>query len=157
MHTELPISVFEATNEVTGPIAVIPEISLCRQDPNLDRLEPCEFERYIEESSSSFVQGKLRANFSFWQDTVQASDFVLDIIRNGYKILLILDLSHLNKFVVKKSVKYKDLRTVLQLFSPSMFVFSFDLKSAYHQIDICEEVSVVQMAFSRRRDESLRV
>ena len=147
----------------------------------------------------AFTQGKLHANFTFWRDTIQASDFVLDIIQNGYKILfmesplpfsiengssalrrdsfvreaiselmargcvrevqeypqfcnrlhvavqssgklsLILDLSHLNKFVVKKSVKYENLRTVLQMFSPGMFVFSFDLKSAYHHIDICEE------------------
>ena len=33
----------------------------------------------------------------------------------------------------------EDLRTVFQLFSPGMFVFSFDLNSAYHHIDICEE------------------
>ena len=26
-------------------------------------------------------------NFTFWQDTIQAWDFVLDIIRNGYKVL----------------------------------------------------------------------
>ena len=199
IHSELPICVFDAASEVTGPISVIPKTNLCRQDPNLDCLELYEFERDAEGSSSSFVQGKLRANFSFWQDTIQASDFLLDIIRNGYKILfretplpysienrssalsrdsfvqeaiaellsrgclrevsdypqfcnplhvavqssgklrLILDLSHLNKFVVKKSVKYEDLRTVRQLFSPGMFVFSFDLKSAYHHIDICEE------------------
>ena len=199
IHSELPTCAFDAASEVTGPISVIPEINLFRQDSNLDCLEPCEFERGVEGSSSNFVQGKLCANFSFWQDTIQASDFVLDIIRNGYKILfretplpysienrssarrqhifvegaiselmsrgclrevseypqfcnslrvavqssgklrLILDLSHLNKFVVKKSVKYEDLRTVLQLFSPGMFVFSFDLKSAYHHIDICEE------------------
>ena len=50
-----------------------------------------------------------------------------------------MDLSHLNKFIVKKSVKYEDLRTVLQMFLPGMSVFSFDLKSAYHHIDICEE------------------
>ena len=161
-------------------------------------MEPCEFDQNVEGSSSSFVQGKLHANFSFWQDAIRDSDFALDIIRSGYKIIfretplpysiekrssarrqhsfvegaisdlisrgclrevseypqfcnplhvavqssgklrLILDLSHLNKFVVKKSVKYEDLRTVLQLFSPGMFVFSFDLKSAYHQIDICK-------------------
>ena len=56
------------------------------------------------------------------------------------KLCLILDLSHRNKFVVKKFVKYEDLRTVIQLFSPGMFVFfPFDLKPAYHHIDICEE------------------
>ena len=165
IHSELPTYVFDAASKATGPISVIPEIKLCRQDLNLDCLEPCEFERDVQGSSSSFVQGKLCANFSFWQDTIQASDFVLDFIRNGYKILfretplpysnentssarrqdsfvegaiselmsrgclrevsdypqfcnplhvavqssgklrLILDLSHLNKFVVKKSVK----------------------------------------------------
>ena len=36
---------------------------------------------------SSFIQGKLRANLSFGRDAVRASDFVLDIIENGYKIL----------------------------------------------------------------------
>ena len=36
---------------------------------------------------SSFIQRKLRANLSFGRDAVRASDFVLDIIENGYKIL----------------------------------------------------------------------
>ena len=60
-------------------------------------------------------------------------------VQSSGKLRLILDLSHLNKFIIKKSVKYEDLRTVLQMFSPGMFLFSFDLKSAYHHIDICEE------------------
>ena len=113
--------------------------------------------------------GKLRSCLSFWRETVCASEFVLDIIANGYKIpfritprpysidnrssatrrdrfvreaisellargcvrevanypdfcnplhvavqssgklLLILDLSHLNSFVVKQSIKCEDL------------------------------------------------
>ena len=36
-------------------------------------------------------------------------------------------------------MKYEDLRTVLQMFFPGMFLFSFDLKSAYHHIDICDK------------------
>jgi hypothetical protein len=48
-------------------------------------LDQYEFEQVIE--ASSFTQGKLHANFTFWRDTIQASDFVLDIIQNGYKIL----------------------------------------------------------------------
>ena len=55
------------------------------------------------------------------------------------KLRLILDLSHLNLSLVKKRVKYEDLRTVLQVFSQGMFVFAFDLKSAYHHIEICAE------------------
>lgn len=196
-HSEASTCAFDAVNEDTGPICAPPKTNRCLQDQNLNFLDQYEFEQDIE--ASSFTQGKLHANFTFWRDTIQASDFVLDIIQNGYKILfmesplpfsienrssalrrdsfvreaiselmargcvrevqeypqfcnplhvavqssgklrLILDLSHLNKFVVKKSVKYEDLRTVLQMFSPGMFVFSFDLKSAYHHIDICEE------------------
>ena len=166
------------------------------QDENLN-LDQYEFEQGA--FGSGFSQGKLHAHFSFWRDMVKASDFVLNVIQNGYKIIfldspspysienrssalrqnsfaqetisellscgctrevpdypqycnplhvavqssgklrLILDLSHLNKFIVRKSIKYEDLRTVLQMFSPGMFVFSFDLKPAYHHIDICEE------------------
>lgn len=196
-HLEPSTCVIDAVNEGIGPICATPKINLRLQEQNLDFLEQSEFEQGVE--GSSFSQGKLHANFSFWRDSVKASDFVLDIIQNGYKILfkesplpysienrssalrrdtfvreaisdlmergclrevrcypqfcnplhvavqssgklrLILDLSHLNKFIVKKSIKYEDLRTVLQMFSPGMFVFSFDLKSAYHHIDIFEE------------------
>ena len=197
--SEAPICVFDVEKEVTGPVLAPPKIDSSRQDQNHDFsvFDQCEFDQGIEDPSG--IQGKLRANFLFWRDVVRASEFVLDIIQNGYKILfresplpysienrssalhqrsfvqgaiselltrgciretpvypqfcnplhvavqssgklrLILDLSHLNKFIVKKSVKYEDLRTVLQMFLPGMSVFSFDLKSAYHHIDICEE------------------
>ena len=52
------------------------------------------------------------------------------VVQSSGKLRLILDLSHLNKFIIKKSVKYEDLRTVLQMFLPGMSVFAFDLKSA---------------------------
>ena len=52
---------------------------------------------------------------------------------------LILDLSHLNNFIVKTHVKFEDLKTVLQLLKKGDYVFSFDLKSAYHNVDIFEE------------------
>ena len=174
--SEAPICVFDAEREVTGPVLASPKIKSCCQDQNHDFsvLDQCEFEQ-IEQGveDSSCIQGKLRANFPFWRDVVRASEFVLDIILNGYKILfresplpfsienrysalhprsfvqgaisqlfthgcireapvypqfcnplhvavqssgklrLILDLSHLNKFIIKKSVKYEDLRTVL--------------------------------------------
>ena len=48
IHSEHLICVFDAESKVTGPFSVIPEINLCRQDPNLDCLEPCEFERDVE-------------------------------------------------------------------------------------------------------------
>ena len=49
---------------------------------------------------------------------------------------LILDLPHLNNFIVKTHVKYEDLKTVLQLLKKGDYVFFFDLKSAYHNVDI---------------------
>ena len=52
---------------------------------------------------------------------------------------LILDLFHLNNFIVKTHVKYEDLKTVLQLLKKGDYVFSFHLKSAYHNVDIFEE------------------
>ena len=60
-------------------------------------------------------------------------------VQSSGKLRLILDLSHLNNFVVKNAIKYEDLRCVLQMFPCGMFVFCFDLKSAYHHIDICDE------------------
>ena len=43
IHSELPTCALDAASEATGPICVIPEINLCRQDPNLDCFELCEF------------------------------------------------------------------------------------------------------------------
>ena len=60
-------------------------------------------------------------------------------VQSSGKLRLILDLSHLNTMVVKKSFNYEDLRTVLQIFDKGTYAFTFDLKSAYHHIDICEE------------------
>ena len=60
-------------------------------------------------------------------------------VQSSGKLRLILDLSYLNSFVVKQSIKYEDLRCVLQMFPSGMFTFCFDLKSAYHHIDICAE------------------
>ena len=156
------------------------------------------FEFEAADHDLGFVQGKLRSHISFWRN-IGSSDFILDVILHGYKILfaippspycfenrnssrihcdfvheavsellergciretvhppmfcnplhvavqssgklrLILDLSHLNQLLVKKSVKYEDLRTVLEMFHGDVFAFTFDLKSAYHHIDICEE------------------
>ena len=54
---------------------------------------------------------------------------------------LMLDLSYLNDFIVKTHVKYEDLKTVLQLLKKGDYVFSFDLKSAYHNVDIFENIA----------------
>ena len=52
------------------------------------------------------------------------------------KCRLILDLSFVNRFVWKQSVRYEDIRTVFDLFQSGYFFFTFDLKSGYHHVEI---------------------
>ena len=56
---------------------------------------------------------------------------------NGKK-RLILDLRHPNYFVTKSKVKFEDAKTMLFSFvdSSQNWLFSFDIKSGYHHIDI---------------------
>ena len=52
------------------------------------------------------------------------------------KCRLILDLSYLNKFIWKQSVRFEDIRTVFDLFQSGYFFLTFDLKSGYHHVEI---------------------
>ena len=56
---------------------------------------------------------------------------------NGKK-RLVVNLRHLNKFLWKQKFKYEDLRVAMLLFEKGDFLFSFDLKSGYHHVDIAE-------------------
>ena len=76
--------VFDAEEGDTGQIIVPSETKEFPQYPDLNFMEQYEFEQGVNDSS--FVQGKLRLNASFWRDVIQASAFVLDIIEHGYKI-----------------------------------------------------------------------
>ena len=55
---------------------------------------------------------------------------------SGGNCRLILDLSYLNRFIWKQSVRFEDIRTVFDLFQSGIFSFTFDLKSGYHHIEI---------------------
>ena len=52
------------------------------------------------------------------------------------KLRLILDLRRLNEFLRKPKFKYDDVRTAATIFEKGDYFFSFDLKSAYHHIEI---------------------
>ena len=54
---------------------------------------------------------------------------------NGKK-RLILDLRYVNKFLHKMHVKYKDWKTAISYFARGAYMFSFDLKSGYHLVEI---------------------
>ncbi|VDI20041.1 Hypothetical predicted protein [Mytilus galloprovincialis] len=56
----------------------------------------------------------------------------------GSKLRLVLDARHINPHVVKFKHKYEDAKTARQLYDQGDFVFSYDLKSAYHHISIFE-------------------
>ena len=145
------------------------------------------------------VQGRLRERSSFWRDELEASEFVLDIVTNGYKLpfiafpqpmiaknhrsafkharfveesiddlvhsrcvrectscptvcspllvvenakgklRLVIDLRYVNQFLIQCKFKYEGLDLVPSLFRKGDFVFSFNLKSGYHHVDIHEE------------------
>ena len=58
------------------------------------------------------------------------------VINDSGKKRLVINLRYLNRYLWKEHFKYEDLRTVMQLFSPNDYMFSFDLKSGYHHVDI---------------------
>ena len=60
-------------------------------------------------------------------------------VQNTGKKRLILDLRHINLHVFKQKFKCEGLHTIKDIFSRNCFVFSFDLKSGYHHVDIFVE------------------
>ena len=58
------------------------------------------------------------------------------VVNDSGKKWLVIDLRHLNQYSLKDSFKYEDLRTAMLLFQKEDYLFSFDLKSGYHHVDI---------------------
>ena len=52
---------------------------------------------------------------------------------------LILDLRHVNKCLLKQRVKFEDWKVALSYFTKGSYMFSFDLKSGYHHVEISQE------------------
>ena len=55
---------------------------------------------------------------------------------NREKKRLILDLSILNQFVQKDTIKFEDWKVAMDYFDNQVFMTKFDLQSGYHHIDI---------------------
>ena len=51
---------------------------------------------------------------------------------------LVVNLRYLNRFLWKQKFKYEDLRTALLLLEKGDYLFSFDLKSGYHHVEITD-------------------
>ena len=52
---------------------------------------------------------------------------------------LVLDCIHINPHLHKYRFKYEDGKVAREMFDVGDFIFSYDLKSAYHHIEIFEE------------------
>ena len=52
---------------------------------------------------------------------------------------LILNLCHVNKSLIKQSIKYEDWKIAMSYFEKDTYMFSFNLKGGYHHIDIAQE------------------
>ena len=57
------------------------------------------------------------------------------VLQFSGKCRLLLDLSFLNRFVWKQSVRYEDICTASDLFQSGYFFFTFDLKSANRRVE----------------------
>ena len=63
----------------------------------------------------------------------------LSVATNSSKPRLILDLRYVNSHLWSQRVKYEDFRTFRHYLKKEAFMFSFDLKSGYHHIEIFDE------------------
>jgi hypothetical protein len=60
------------------------------------------------------------------------------VVSSSGKKRLVVNLRHLNRFLWKQRFKYEDLRVAMLLLEKDDFLFSFDLKSGYHHVDIAQ-------------------
>ena len=81
--SKLSTCVFDAANADIGPVPVLSRTSQTLNNPEVG--DCWEIEQGVH--YSEIFHGKLRSCLSFWRETICASEFVLDIIENGYKIL----------------------------------------------------------------------
>lgn len=77
----------------------------------------------------------------------------LSVVANAEgKKRLVINLHYLNQYLLKERFKYEDLRIAMLLFQKGDFLFTFDLKSGYHHIDIHEQ-HWKYLGFSRALDQ----
>jgi len=57
----------------------------------------------------------------------------------GKKVGLVIDLRHVNEYLVKPKFKYEDLRSLSQVVEERYWFFTWDLKSGYHHVDIAPD------------------
>ena len=66
------------------------------------------------------------------------SPLLVVVNQNSGKKRLVISLRYLNLFLWKDKFKYEDIRTAIEYFEKDGYMCTFDLKSGYHHVDICE-------------------
>ena len=74
---------------------------------------------------------------------VQSTPYLVNPLTVAYnrncKPMLVLDCRHINDYLHQFKVKYEDISVAETLFDNNTFMYTFDLKGAYHHIDIFSE------------------
>lgn len=74
----------------------------------------------------------------FQQNPDIVNPLSVSISKSGKK-RLILDLRHIKKCIFKNKFRCEDISIVKEILNPGDFMFSFDLKSRYHHVEISPE------------------
>jgi hypothetical protein len=81
-------------------------------------------------------KGRLRVTLSYLVTDKPHVINPLTVANNGSKLRLVLDARQINPHLFKFKHKYEDANTAMQLLNKGNYIFSYDLKSAYHHLSI---------------------
>ncbi|XP_045211850.2 uncharacterized protein LOC123563229 isoform X1 [Mercenaria mercenaria] len=92
--------------------------------------------RFVEEELSCLLDKKVVSKSSVVPHVV--NPLTVAYSKTG-KPRLVLDCRHINRYLHKFRVKFEDIKVAEKMFDENSFLFTFDLKGAYHHIDIFPE------------------
>ncbi len=128
--------------DIGAPDDIITTINSGYKIPFISTPGPAKFKNNKSAiNNSEFVQDAINDLVS--KELIVECDQIPDIVnplsvsvQSSGKKRLILDLRYINHHVWKQKTKFEDFNVALQYFNQGDFMFSFDLKSGYHHIDI---------------------
>ncbi|VDH99940.1 Hypothetical predicted protein [Mytilus galloprovincialis] len=91
--------------------------------------------KFVQDEISNLLQKKC---ISEVQKIPQVVNPLTVAYNKSSKPRLVLDCRHINIHLFKFRFKYEDTKVARDMFQKDDFLFSFDLKSAYHHIEICQ-------------------
>ncbi|VDI11263.1 Hypothetical predicted protein [Mytilus galloprovincialis] len=91
--------------------------------------------KFVQDEISNLLQKKC---ISEVHEVPQVVNPLTVAYNKSSKPRLVLDCRHINIHLFKFRFKYEDTKVAREMFQKDDFLFSFDLKSAYHHIEICQ-------------------